>query len=212
MLRFFLLIFIYIFSVEFFDIQGNPLLLTNVAAEDVILVLSIFTILCFNYEIKYSNFKEYLYLLLLFIYCFLMSPVMAYFNFGQPYFYSFLTARLFLTYLSLLIALCLLLRKAEFNQSKINYFLVMIGSILILINYYIYLTKNYSLVNNLEETLTERLGGDRFMVGGGSIICLAIYFYTNWKFSRINLVLFIMLFSVILFISKLLLIILVSKD
>lgn len=190
----------FICSAGFYGIHGNPLLLLNFAGQDVVIGISLVLLILTRFNIPFYLLSNFRYIIILCLYCFFISPMMALINFNQPYFFSFSSSRLFIAYSILLFSLISVFIKVKVKEQLINLILIIVAVFLFLINFYVFISENFDLIENLR--VLERFGEVRFMIGGGTVICLTIYFFKNRNFSKINYFILFLLISVLLVISK----------
>jgi hypothetical protein len=191
---------LYIFSCSFYYIKNNPLEILNFLGQDMIIVLSIIIVFSKLENLFSFSFKDHRTFLFFFVYCFVSSIIMAYINFDQPFFYSILTSRLFLTYLFLYISILLFVKNSKIEDKIVKSVVIFATLLLILLNFYVYLSSNYELISYLN--LQERFDDVRFMIGGGTIIYLTIYFIYNLENNKFSYLILFSLFALLLIISK----------
>jgi len=200
MIRILLLIVLFIITQGFFDLANNPLVLFDIEEQDAVLGFSIVILLLNLSRISFKKLRDYRILVILFFYCFLSNLVMCYLNFDQPFVYSILTGRKFITYFFMLLALLTVFNIAEVNLKQVNAFILAVSVFFIVLNIYVYLSHNYAIINGL--IILERFESTRFLVGGLCVMYFTIYFYENFYFSRINSLAFYGLLVVLFLISK----------
>ena len=200
MIRFLLLIVLFIITQGFFDLVNNPLVLFSIEEQDAVLVFSALVLLMQLFKIPFRKLGNYRIYLFLFFYCFISNLVMGYLNIDQPLVFNLLTGRLYITYFFILLALITLFNIADINLDRVNKFFVVISAFLILLNIYVYFSQNYGIINGL--VIVERFESARFLIGGLCVINLTIYFYENFFYSRINSLAFFGLLIVLFSVSK----------
>ncbi len=163
------LLLLYLVASSFFGLVTLPM-----QKQDLILVLSLMTIVFYMKELNAKSLNEDRHFYYFFLYSFFASIVMAYLNFSQPIGYSIRAARLFLVYSTLMIALNILLKNT--NIKKHYSAIVILSFILILINFYVYLTGDTSILSE-DAVIIERLGEIRIVIGTLSIIVFILFFY-----------------------------------
>ncbi len=174
------LILIYLISSSIFGLVSFP-----VQKEDLILVISLLVIVFYAEEVNKSSIEEDRYFHYFFLYSFFAALVMAYLNFAQPVAYSMKAARLFIVYSILLIALNILLKNLKFN--KIYVFVAILSFIMILINFYVYITGDTSILGE-DAIVLERLGQIRIVIGTFTIIVLILFSYHHLKVSKLFII------------------------
>jgi len=167
------LIILYLISSSFFGLITLP-----IPKQDLILLVSLFVIVPYVKELNKSFIQEDKYLHYFFFYGFFASIVMAYLNFAQPVVFSIRAARLFIIYSILLLTLNIILK--NFKVKQIYKFIFIISFILVLINFYVYITGDTSILSEDTKVL-ERFGETRIVLGTFSIIILSLFSYHHLK-------------------------------
>jgi len=192
-MKMFFLITIYILSESFFNLFS-----LRIEIQDILIVFLFVLLIIYISKINIREIKNDKIFYLFFLYAFFTSVVMGYLNFGQPFIYGVRASRLFILYLLFILVIPVLVK--YLRLTKLHLYLKILAIFLILLNFFIYITGNFSLVNNLH--VLTRFDDVRFMIAGTSIIYLTLYFYETAKKNKFDLMIFIGLFLVLLIISK----------
>jgi hypothetical protein len=186
------LLIVYLIGEQFFDIatfkyEGN----------DIILVLSLIFV-----AINANNFllfiKRHFYLVLFLFLLFIVNFITSTLNYNQPLIYSFKTGRFLITYIFIAFGAFTFVK---YNSNKDDYIPLIIPAIVIALNYYAYFTQNFEIFNK-NLYVSERFDDTRFMVAGTSVIYLVIYYSNRIHQKLIYSILFLLLLSVLIVISK----------
>jgi len=186
------LLVVYLISEQFFDIATF-----KYEENDIILVLSLLFV-----AINANNFllfiKRHFYLVLFLFLLFIINFFTSTINYNQPLIYSFKTGRFLITYIFIAFVAFTFVK---YTTNKDDYIPLIIPAIIIALNYYAYFTQNFEIFNeNLR--VSERFDDTRFMVAGTSVIYLVIYYSNRIHQKLIYSILFLLLLSVLIVISK----------
>lgn len=190
------LVIIYIIAESFFnllDIKTDP--------KDIITVFLAVLLLINIRKISLKNIKKYSVLYIFLFACFILSVITGTANYlFQTISYSVIASRIFILYILFLLYFSNCFDVSSLDYKKFHTAFLSAAFILICINYYLFITKDFESFSNLY--ITKRFGEDRFMIAGDSVILLTIYFLVHRNEKVVNFVVLALLLSVLIFISK----------
>tara|TARA_X000000368_G_C23052840_1_gene722321 strand:- start:2419 stop:3567 length:1149 start_codon:yes stop_codon:yes gene_type:complete len=162
----FFLTIIYFVSERFFDLVEIYTSHSDLVLLTTIMIIPLSIGILFNKNF-YSSNKN---LIKFFIYCFVGSIITASINFSQSFSAGFSASRVFLTYCFLMITLYKF--APLIKPFKLFNFVSFVSLFLVVINFYIYSTGNYSFYYG---NVLDRFEDIRFLIGGTSIIYFYLY-------------------------------------
>jgi len=186
------LLSVYLISEHFFDLVSY-----KYEANDIITVLSVIFVF-FNFKEFIQFIRKHYNIVIFLLFLFVENVITSAINYNQPIFFSFKAGRFLITYI--LIAFVAFEFSLK-NRDKISFIPLIIPLIIIGLNYYAFLTGDFHLfANNIK--VSERFYEVRFMVAGTSVIYLVLYYSNRLKEKPYNPIIFLLLLSVIVVISK----------
>lgn len=187
-----------LFFILILFIAESYLNLVSVQVEEVDLILILSLFFPFYKPKDFVFFlKKNSFMVGTFFFLFLLNIWSSYINYNQDLIFSLKSGRFLLIYIFLAFVVYLFV---EYHQQE-NYIPVIIPLIAIALNFYSYLTNDFSIYTQ-ELKILERYGDVRFMIAGTSVIYLSIYFFNRIENKGRNLYIFLFLLAIIVLIGK----------